>query len=230
MSRDLNRMTLGLGVIRVDHHDKYLAIRTLLLSADGRELLVKVVAQAIPLYVLNSFLLPRFFCDDLNKMVARFWWGGSDDEQKIHWLGWEQLCSTKCDGPDGRWGRGRESVFGKIVGFPFGFSLQNPWDVICLWFENVFSPAHVEALAAKEGLVMIVEMGLSNIILESDSLLITTVLQSHSTDMSFIGPGKAFMSRIIGAASAHVALHETISRSWFEEPLDFLADLFVTEA
>lgn len=69
-----------------------------LLSADGRELLVKVVAQAIPLYVMNSFLLPRFFCDDLNKMVARFWWGGSDDEQKIHWLSWERFCSTKCDG------------------------------------------------------------------------------------------------------------------------------------
>ncbi|XP_068305171.1 uncharacterized protein [Pyrus communis] len=124
MSRDLNRKTLELGVIRVDHHDKYLGIPTLvgrnrgqcfayikeilwkrllswkmkLLSADGRELLVKVVAQAIPLYVMNSFLLPRFFYDDLNKIVARFWWGGSDDEQKIHWLSWERFCSTKCDG------------------------------------------------------------------------------------------------------------------------------------
>lgn len=40
-------------------------------------------------------------------------------------------------GPDGRWGRGKGSVFGKTVGSPsfppFGFSLQNPWDVICLW-------------------------------------------------------------------------------------------------
>ncbi|KAM1025390.1 hypothetical protein FF1_038489 [Malus domestica] len=66
-----------------------------LLSAVGHELLV---AQAIPLYVMNCFLLPRFFCDDLNKMVARFWWGGSDDERKIYWLSWERLCSTKCDG------------------------------------------------------------------------------------------------------------------------------------
>ncbi|KAM1564065.1 hypothetical protein ACFX10_038407 [Malus domestica] len=40
------------------------------------------------------------------------------------------------------------------------------------------------------------------------TLQITTALLNHSTDMSFIGlaieDGKAFMSRITGAASAHV--------------------------
>lgn len=114
-------------------------------------------------------------------------------------------------------------------------------------FDNVFSPAHAEALAAREGLAMIVERGLSNIILLCDSLQITTALQEHSTDMSFIGfvieDAKAFMSAITGVVPAHIchqatemahrlarfALRGDGSRSWFEEPSDFLANLFVIE-
>ncbi|XP_068323161.1 uncharacterized protein [Pyrus communis] len=46
-----------------------------LLSNAGKEILVKTIAQAIPLYTMQTFLLPKSFCEDLNKMVAQFWWG-----------------------------------------------------------------------------------------------------------------------------------------------------------
>lgn len=58
-------------------------------------------------------------------------------------------------------------------------------------FENVFSPAHIEALAVREGLslcVFFVERGYKNFILESDSLQIVTALCEPSVNRFFIVP------------------------------------------
>ncbi|KAM2729136.1 hypothetical protein EV1_000564 [Malus domestica] len=82
------------GVDRVDKHEKYLGLPTLvgrnkqgwkgkLLSSTSCEFLVKVITQAIPLYTMHCFLLPKSFCDDLNRMVTAFWWNGVDDSKKI---------------------------------------------------------------------------------------------------------------------------------------------------
>ncbi|KAM2061388.1 hypothetical protein ACFX1T_046455 [Malus domestica] len=66
-------LALLIGVTRVDRHKKYLDMPTLVGRNRGWELLVKVLAQAIPLYVMKCFFLPRYFCDDHNWLVARFW-------------------------------------------------------------------------------------------------------------------------------------------------------------
>ncbi|KAM1011244.1 hypothetical protein FF1_046470 [Malus domestica] len=66
-------LALLMGVTRVDRHKKYLDMPTLVGRNRGQELLVKVLAQAIPLYVMKCFFIPRYFCDDLNWLVARFW-------------------------------------------------------------------------------------------------------------------------------------------------------------
>ena len=46
-----------------------------LLSRAGKEVLIKAVAQSIPTYMIGVFLLPVKFCNELNAMGARFWWG-----------------------------------------------------------------------------------------------------------------------------------------------------------
>ncbi|KAM1949581.1 hypothetical protein ACFX15_009620 [Malus domestica] len=112
------------GVNRVDRHDKYLGMPTFvgrnkslcfgnlkdrlwkrlkswkgkLLSAAGKEVLVKAVAQAIPNYSMICFLLPKLFCDELNRMVASYWWSGDEGEKKMHWCSWERLCNPKMEG------------------------------------------------------------------------------------------------------------------------------------
>lgn len=112
------------GVQRVSHHDKYLRLpvfvwkskkqtfacvkdriwkklhgwRGDLLSTVGRELLIKIVAQSLPMYSMQCFLLPKTFCAELNMMLAKFWWSGEPGKKKIHWIDWRTLCKPKWDG------------------------------------------------------------------------------------------------------------------------------------
>ena len=49
-----------------------------MLSMGGKEILIKVVTQAIPTYTMSCFLLPKGLCDDLERMKRNFWWGQKD--------------------------------------------------------------------------------------------------------------------------------------------------------
>ncbi|KAL5843786.1 hypothetical protein ACOSQ4_009744 [Xanthoceras sorbifolium] len=69
-----------------------------LFSAGGKEILIKAVIQAIPSYSMNLFRLPSSLIGELHRMMARFWWGSSDDKQRIHWCRWKSLCGNKLEG------------------------------------------------------------------------------------------------------------------------------------
>ena len=43
-----------------------------LLSSAGKDLLICVVAQALPSYAMSCFLLPTDFCDKLHQICAKF--------------------------------------------------------------------------------------------------------------------------------------------------------------
>jgi hypothetical protein len=65
------------------------------LSFAGRGTLIKAVAQAIPTYLMSSFLLLRGICDQLDRMISSFWWGSNVDKRKIHWINWKKTCKQK---------------------------------------------------------------------------------------------------------------------------------------
>ena len=54
------------------------------ISKAGREILIKTMAQAIPTYSMSLFKLPKSICDNINSLVARYWWGQNREERKIH--------------------------------------------------------------------------------------------------------------------------------------------------
>lgn len=65
------------------------------ISIAGHEILIKIVAQAIPKYSMSLFKLPNFICDNINSLLAKYWWGQKQEELKIHWINRKKLCTTK---------------------------------------------------------------------------------------------------------------------------------------
>lgn len=60
-------------------------------SIAGREVLLKSVAQAIPTYSMSCFLLSKIMCRKMRIAISNYWWGGSAESKRIHWLCWDRL-------------------------------------------------------------------------------------------------------------------------------------------
>ncbi|KAM1798595.1 hypothetical protein ACFX12_032647 [Malus domestica] len=68
------------------------------LSFAGKEVLLKVVVQAIPIYPMNLFKFPVAVCKDLDSMSAGFLWGDCGGHRRIHWVNWDTLGRPKYEG------------------------------------------------------------------------------------------------------------------------------------
>ena len=53
------------------------------LSQAGKEVLLKVVIQAIPTYTMSVFQIPKTLCQDINSMMAKFWWGHKGNDKRV---------------------------------------------------------------------------------------------------------------------------------------------------
>ncbi|XP_021803280.1 uncharacterized protein LOC110747404 [Prunus avium] len=69
-----------------------------LFSIAGKEVLIKVVAQSIPTYIMSCFQLPVSICKEIQNLIAQFWWTHRGRDKGIHWLKWEELCKAKKNG------------------------------------------------------------------------------------------------------------------------------------
>lgn len=61
------------------------------LSLVGKEILLKLVAQAIPTYAMSLFLLPKKLCKDMDVVMSRFWWSSGLNDNRIQWQKWTKL-------------------------------------------------------------------------------------------------------------------------------------------
>ena len=46
-----------------------------MLSSVGKEILLKTIAQTVPNYIMQVYLLPLDLCKELEIMMNSFWWG-----------------------------------------------------------------------------------------------------------------------------------------------------------
>ena len=72
------------------------------LSRAEKEILLKTVAQAVPNYVMNVFLLPLDLCSEIEIMMNSYRWGGGNERTRgIKWKAWSKLCLPKNYGGTG---------------------------------------------------------------------------------------------------------------------------------
>ncbi|KAL6190175.1 hypothetical protein ACLB2K_036573 [Fragaria x ananassa] len=84
--------------IKEKFSNKLLGWKAKLFSVAGKEVLIKAVAQTMPLYAMNCYLLPKTLCEDIHQLCAGFFGGDEDNKKKIHWRSWERMCLTKNEG------------------------------------------------------------------------------------------------------------------------------------
>ena len=68
------------------------------LPQSGREVLIKSVAEALPVYVMGVFKLPAGLCEDLMKMIREFWWTASKNQRRTPWISWYCMIRPKTCG------------------------------------------------------------------------------------------------------------------------------------
>ncbi|KAA3459595.1 reverse transcriptase [Gossypium australe] len=68
------------------------------LSMGGKEVFVKAILQAIPIYVMQCFELPKSLCNALENIMNKYWWVNGKTGKGIHWCSWKDLCYPKIAG------------------------------------------------------------------------------------------------------------------------------------
>jgi len=69
-----------------------------LLSKTGKEIMIKAVAQAIPVFAMGCFDLTKEICGQISAMISKYWRNNQDKENSIHWISWERLTQPKKEG------------------------------------------------------------------------------------------------------------------------------------
>ncbi|XP_060962076.1 uncharacterized protein LOC133032219 [Cannabis sativa] len=69
------------------------------LSRAGKEILLKTVIQSLPTYAMSVFLIPLGICEDIEKLMASFWWKTSASKGRgIIWMSWDRMAKPKLEG------------------------------------------------------------------------------------------------------------------------------------
>jgi len=68
------------------------------LSLAGRTTLIQAAINAIPAYSVQSTRIARSVCDEIDRKIRRFLWGGTNLERKTHLVAWDVVTRETTDG------------------------------------------------------------------------------------------------------------------------------------
>ena len=67
----------------------------------GRIILSKSVLNSLPIYFMQTSLIPYGAYDEIEEQIKRFIWGSNSEARKPHLISWGEVCKSKKDGGSG---------------------------------------------------------------------------------------------------------------------------------
>ena len=64
----------------------------------GKEILIKSIAQAVSVFAMMVFKIPKNICKGITSAISQFQWGDDNDQKRIDWQQWWKLCMPKGKG------------------------------------------------------------------------------------------------------------------------------------
>jgi hypothetical protein len=68
------------------------------MSSAARLILTDTCLSSMPLHAMSLFLLPDGTHAGFDKHRSRFFWEGTGDKRKQHWVNWQEVCQPKDQG------------------------------------------------------------------------------------------------------------------------------------
>ena len=65
------------------------------LTMVGRRTLIQSVTSSMPVYTMQSVLLPMTTCEHIDRVNRNFLWGSDLDKKKMHHVKWTTVCLRK---------------------------------------------------------------------------------------------------------------------------------------
>ncbi|GJW49509.1 leucine-rich repeat receptor-like protein kinase TDR [Tanacetum coccineum] len=82
------------GRLLIGFHMRLSSWKANLLSIGGRLTLIKSVLGSLGIYYLSIFRAPESVLQDLERIRAKFFWGGNKDENKMAWVKWPIILNS----------------------------------------------------------------------------------------------------------------------------------------